>query len=92
MAKTLDDLREQLFETLKDLRNKDRALEIDRAKAISDVAQTFINSAKVEVDFIKATGQDTADLPVFTAKKLPPPAPTPGQPRLVPGKAQSGSR
>ena len=86
---TLDDLREQLFETLKDLRAKDKPMEVERAKAISEVAQTFINSAKAEVDFVKATGQDTAELPVFAAKKLPA---QPGQPRLVKGASQSGSR
>ena len=90
MPITLDDLREQLFETLKDLRAKDKPMDVDRAKAISEVAQTFINSAKAEVDFVKATGADSADLPVFGVKKAALPAP--GQPRLVQGKAQSGSK
>lgn len=89
MATTLDDLREQLFETLKDLRAKDKPMDVDRAKAISEVAQTFINSAKAEVDFVKATGQDAAELPVFTSKKA---LPAPGTPRIVKGIAQSGSR
>jgi hypothetical protein len=60
---TLEDLRVHLFETIDALRNK--GMPIDRAKAISEVAQTVINSAKVEVDFIKATGQDDAKLPVL---------------------------
>lgn len=30
--------------------------EVERAKAIAETAQTIINSAKVEVDFIRATG------------------------------------
>lgn len=89
MAATLDDLREQLFETLKDLRAKEKPMDVDRAKAISEVAQTFINSAKAEVDFVKATGQETSELPVFTSKKA---LPAPGQPRLVKGAAQSGSK
>lgn len=46
--KTVDDLREHLFATLQGL--KDGSIDIDRAKAISDVAQTIINSAKVEVE------------------------------------------
>jgi hypothetical protein len=33
-------------------------MDIDRAKAISDVAQTIINSAKVEIQFIEATQCD----------------------------------
>jgi hypothetical protein len=30
-------------------------MEIDRAKAVADVAQVIVNSAKVEVDFLRAT-------------------------------------
>ncbi len=32
-------------------------MELERAKEISAVAQTIVNSAKVEVDFLKVTGQ-----------------------------------
>ena len=52
----IDDLRKHLFETLEALKDKKAPMEIDRAKAISDIAQTIINSAKVEVDYAKATG------------------------------------
>jgi hypothetical protein len=34
----------------------ERTADIDRAKAVADVAQVMINSAKVEVEFMKATG------------------------------------
>lgn len=54
--KTVDDLRTHLFETLAALRDEKNPMDIDRAKAISDVAQTIINTAKVEVDFMRATG------------------------------------
>jgi hypothetical protein len=54
MDKTVKDLRNELFDTLEKLKNG--ALELDKAKAITNVAQTIINSAKVEVDFIKAVG------------------------------------
>lgn len=54
MEKTVKDLREDLFDTLEKL--KDGSMEIDKAKAITNVAQTIVNSAKVEVDFIKAVG------------------------------------
>lgn len=56
MSSKIEELREQLFATLRDLRDPVKPMEIDRAKAISEVAQTIINSAKVEVDFINATG------------------------------------
>lgn len=51
----ISDLRDQLFQTLADLRNKDKPMDIERAKAIGEIAQTIINSAKVEIDYIKAT-------------------------------------
>ena len=53
---TIDDLREHLFETLKALRDPENPMEIDRAKAICEVGQVIINSAKVEVDAMRATG------------------------------------
>lgn len=56
MQNKIEDLRNHLFATLEALRDKDKPMEIDRAKAIADVAQVIINSAKVEVDFIEATG------------------------------------
>lgn len=56
----IDDLRKHLFDTLADLRNKDTPLELDRAKAISEIAQTIINSAKVEVDHLRVTGATAA--------------------------------
>lgn len=49
-------LRTHLFETLTALKNKEAPMDIDRAKAISEVAQTIINSAKVEVEHMKLTG------------------------------------
>lgn len=52
----ITELRGHLFDTLRALKDKDKPLEIERARAVSDVAQTIINTVKVEVDFVKATG------------------------------------
>lgn len=60
MSNTIETLREHLFETLAALRDKDKPMDIERAKAVSDIAQTIINSAKVEVDYAKATGAKTS--------------------------------
>lgn len=57
MSHTIRDLRTHLFATLEGLRDKDNPMDIERAKAVSDVAQTIINSAKVEVEHLKVTGQ-----------------------------------
>jgi len=51
----IEDLHNHLFATLEALQDPDKPMEIARAKVIADVAQVVINSAKVEVDFIKAT-------------------------------------
>lgn len=60
MRNKIEDLRNHLFATLESLQDEEKPMEIDRAKAIADVAQVIVNSAKMEVDFIKATGIDTS--------------------------------
>lgn len=52
MGKTIDDLRDAMFDTLAQL--KAGKITVDQAKAISEVGQVIINSAKVEVDFHRA--------------------------------------
>ena len=59
MKNKIEDLRDHLFATIEALRDPDSPMDIARAKAISDVAQTVINSAKAEVDFINAVGKAT---------------------------------
>jgi hypothetical protein len=80
MANTIDDLRSHLFETLAALKNKDAPMDLDRAQAVADVAKVIIESAKVEVSFLKVTGatQSTGFLPAApderpapVAKQLP---------------------
>lgn len=58
MANDALELRELLFETLKGLKNK--TIEIDQAKAISEVSRNLIDLAKVEVDYAKVTGADVS--------------------------------
>lgn len=54
----IEDLRNHLFATLEALQDEDKPMEIDRAKTIADVAQVIVNSAKIEVEFIRATGRE----------------------------------
>ena len=49
-------LRAHLFETLEMLKDKEKPLELDRAKAICEVAQVIVNTAKVEVSAMKEVG------------------------------------
>jgi len=50
----LADLRDHLFETLEALKDPDKPMDLERARAVSEVAQTMINLAKVEVDMVRA--------------------------------------
>ena len=52
----IEDLRNHLFETLERLKEGD--IDIATAKAMADVGQVIINSAKIEIDFIRVTGSN----------------------------------
>lgn len=59
-------VRTTLFETLQRLSDKDNPMDLDRAKAINEVAQTLINSAKVEVEALRVIGGNgTGFIPPF---------------------------
>jgi len=60
MKNTLEDLRNHLFVAIEALQDPDKPMELERAKAINQTAQTLINSAKVEVAYLEATGQEGA--------------------------------
>ena len=82
MPKTMNDLREVLFDTLADLRNKDKPMEIERAAAISQIAGNLIESAKVECKYVDLVGGQAASgfietttaaggAPVNSSRQLP---------------------
>lgn len=52
----MTNLREHLLQTLTSLRDRDTPMEPDRARAIATVASVLVDTARVEVDYIKATG------------------------------------
>lgn len=79
----IEDLRALMFDTLRDLRDKEKPLDVDRAKAIAEVAKVIVDSAKVEVDHMKIAGGASSFLPA-------PEAPKPGTPRLVKGRDMQG--
>lgn len=53
-------LREHLLGTLADLRDRTNPMEPDRARAVAQVASVLVDTAKVEVDYLKASGQTRA--------------------------------
>ncbi len=63
MKTKITDLREHLFAQLERLGDESLDAdgikrEVDRGKAIQGVAGTIIDSARVEVDYLRTTGQD----------------------------------
>lgn len=81
----IEDLRGILFDTLRDLRDKEKPMEIERAKAVAEVAREIVNSAKVEVDHMKiAGGKGSGFIPIEEKPTVP------GQPRLVKGRDMQG--
>lgn len=88
MKNKIEDLRNHLFETIEMLKNEENPLDVERAKAIAEAAQVIVNSAKVEVDFMRAVSatKGTGFIPMDT-----PAIPAIPEPRLIRGKSQSGS-
>lgn len=83
----INDLRSVLFETLQAVKNGN--MEIDRAKAISDLSQTIINTAKAEIDYAKATGANVNSAFIEQPRLIgTPPAP----PSLVSQMAAAGRK
>lgn len=54
MKNKIQDLRNHLFATIEGLLDPDSPMDLERAKTVADVAQVIVNSAKVEVDMVKA--------------------------------------
>jgi hypothetical protein len=58
MNNKMTDLRNHLFATLEALQDKDAPMDLDRARAIAEVGQVLVDSAKVEVMFLKVMDGD----------------------------------
>ncbi len=83
MKNKIEDLRNHLFETLEALKDDEKPMDVDRARAVAEVANVIVESAKVEVSFLKTTGalQSTGFLPDGAEDIKPIPR------RLTPAKA-----
>jgi hypothetical protein len=58
MNNHIDTVRQSLLDTLADLRNREVPMDIERAKAVAQVASVLVDTAKVENEYLKITGQD----------------------------------
>lgn len=54
MSKTINDLRTALFDALDAV--KAGTMDLDKARAINEIGKTITDTAKVEVDYLRATG------------------------------------
>lgn len=76
MSKTINDLREKLFATLDAV--KSGSMDLDKARAVNEIGRTIIETAKVEVDYLRAIGGgessfiDSAAPPPTESGSLPP--------------------
>lgn len=72
-TKTVNDLRDHLFAALEALNDKANPMEVERARAVSEIAQTIINSAKVEIEYLKVNGGgESGFIEAVGQKNLPP--------------------
>ncbi|MDR0478581.1 MAG: hypothetical protein LBH31_01990 [Burkholderiaceae bacterium] len=72
MSNNITSVRQHLLDTLADLRNTKRPMEVDRARAIADVARVLVDTAKVEVEYIKATDMSASGFLQPDEQDLPP--------------------
>lgn len=82
----MTDLRAHLMATLADLRDRVNPMEPDRARAVAQVAGVLIDSAKVENEYLKLTGQDRSeflDVPVAEGVRIAHTGPTAHNPFSV---------
>lgn len=57
-APSIEQVRQHLLDTLASLRSQDNPMDVDRARAVAQVAGVLVDTARVEVDYIKATGAE----------------------------------
>jgi hypothetical protein len=83
---TMDDLRNHLFATIEALQDDDKPMPIDRAKAICEVADRLIDTAKVEVKLYDLVGGQPASR--FLALLPPEETNIPAGPALMPARGE----
>lgn len=62
----LQALRDELFASLRAVKTGE--MDLDRARAVNEIGKTLIDSAKVEVEFLRTTGGEESP---FIEQKLP---------------------
>jgi hypothetical protein len=70
-SRSISDLRETLFDVIADVRSG--KLDVEKAKAVNGLASSIIDTAKVEVDYLRINdGGESAFIDAIGDKSLPP--------------------
>lgn len=80
MKNKIEDLRNHLFETLEALKDPNKPMDIQRAKAIAEVASVIVDSAMVECKYAEIVGGYPGS--TFLPRPAEAPAPAPAHARL----------
>lgn len=72
MSQDITSLRESLFAAMAAV--KDGSLDLDRARAVNEIGKTLVDTARVEVDYLRATGGGESEFlnTAIGADNLPP--------------------
>lgn len=79
MNNQMTDLRNHLFATLEALQDPDKPMDIERAKAVAEVGKVLVDSAKVEVLFLKVMDGDGKSTGFIESEKALPALPYAGR-------------
>ena len=80
MSNHISTVRQHLLDTLSDLRDREKPMEVERARAVADVARVLVDTAKVEVYYLRATNQDRSGFLEEPAGSVPPALPNGASP------------
>lgn len=71
MSQDIQALRAQLFDTMAKV--KANEIDLDRARMVNEIGKTLCETAKVEVDFLRATDGTESDFlrPALNAEQVP---------------------
>jgi hypothetical protein len=60
------------MDTLRDLRDRDHPMDLERAKTVATVASVLVDTAKVENEFLKITGESQSSFLAPSMDGAPP--------------------
>lgn len=90
MNNDIQALRSHLFNTLTALQDKENPMDIDRARAICQVGDVIVDTAKAEIDFARING--SVDTQFFHKPTVPASLPPPATAQVIEHKTTETKR